>query len=67
MRQMQIQSVTPVLTELHWAPLLKKKNQTDFKTATALCHAGRYLLELCPPVSSEVGLAAIPNILTADL
>lgn len=25
MRQMQIQSVTPVLTELHWAPLLKKK------------------------------------------
>lgn len=25
MRQMQIQSVTPGLTELHWAPLLKKK------------------------------------------
>ena len=25
MRQMQIQSVTPVLTELHWALLLKKK------------------------------------------
>lgn len=25
MRQMQMQSVTPVLKELHWAPLLKKK------------------------------------------
>lgn len=25
MRQMPIQSVTPGLTELHWAPLLKKK------------------------------------------
>lgn len=46
---------------------VKEKNQTDFKTATALCHAGRCLLELCPLVSSEVGLAAIPNILTADL
>lgn len=46
---------------------VKEKNQTDFKTATALCHVGLYLLELCPPVSSEAGLAAIPNTLTTDL
>lgn len=38
MRQMQMLSVTPVLKELHWTPLSKRKNHTDFKTATlAVC------------------------------
>lgn len=31
MRQRQMQSVTPVLKELHWTLLSKRKNQTDFK------------------------------------
>lgn len=46
---------------------VKEKNQTDFKTATALCHVGLCLLELCPLVSSEAGLAVIPNTLKTDL
>lgn len=46
---------------------VKEKNQTDFKTATALCHVGLCLLELCPLASSEAGLAVIPNTLTTDL
>lgn len=37
MRQMQMLSVTPVLKELHWTPLSKRKNQTDFKLKQWWC------------------------------
>lgn len=37
MRQMQMLSVTPVLKELHWTPLSKRKNQTDFKLKQWCC------------------------------